>query len=164
MLALGCLPAVLELLPRLAWLADRRGQMLLRSIAVVVALIAVGYGAAHYGGSRRDQSDIQASNAIARAVGPHVIIAVPHAVWRQLGGDRQFRLHAYLYRDHYISVWQSAPDREQVAVHMRLRSPDPALRAAPKPITLADGFACYPLRVPLALPVPLTATRPSNRR
>jgi 4-amino-4-deoxy-L-arabinose transferase-like glycosyltransferase len=163
-LALGCLPAVLALLPRLVWLDDRRGRMLLRSIAAAVTLIAAGYGAARFGGCHRDRSDIEASDAIARAVGPQVIIAVPHEVWDRIGGDRQFRLHAYLYRDHYISVWQPEPDPEQVAIHMRLQPPDPALRPATEPITLPDGFACYPLRVPPGPPVPQIATRPGHRR
>ncbi len=109
-LALWCLPGVSALLPRLAaWLGGARSQVLLGCGMASAMAVALVYAVGHYGIPFRDQEIIQMSNQVARVVGPHATVAVMPESWDRLEDHEQLNLHAYLYRDHFISLWAEQP-------------------------------------------------------
>jgi 4-amino-4-deoxy-L-arabinose transferase-like glycosyltransferase len=142
-LALWCLPALTALLPRLAWLGAARPQALLRCGMASAMAVALVYAVGHYGLPFRDQQIIQMSDQVAQAAGPHATVAVTPESWNRLADYEQFNLHAYLYRDHYISLWVEQPST--VPVHLRLTPPDAHMTVSYEQIVTDNGFECHPL-------------------
>ncbi|HEV3138148.1 MAG TPA: glycosyltransferase family 39 protein, partial [Pirellulales bacterium] len=144
-LALWCLPAMLDLLPSLTWLARSRPQMLLRSIAGAVvgctALIAV----LGYGKCCRDQTVIEAVDRVAQYVGPDTVVQAPLGSWESLGIDNHLGLHAYLQRFHRISLFVDGPPPARPYAHFRLSPPDARLVRSRQKIVTDLGFDCRPL-------------------
>jgi 4-amino-4-deoxy-L-arabinose transferase-like glycosyltransferase len=142
-LALWCLRDVQVVVARLAWLAETRPQTWLRrGIGVAIVLIlAISVG--QYGRPYRDREIMRVSNQVAHAAGARAIVAVMPRSWDRLADHEQLRLHAYLYRDHSISLWCVQP--ESVPAHLRLTPPDAAMSVSYEQIVTDSGLECYPL-------------------
>lgn len=98
-LAAWCLPAAMALADR--WAAAASIELVARRLRLAVSaalLLTVGLSPVWFGRTQRDAQLIRDVQGIGRIVGDHHTIVLPTSM------ERQWSLHAYLYRWHYISL------------------------------------------------------------
>ncbi len=143
-MAMGLRPGLLALLNWAKLWAKPRWLAGLRIATAAAMLVTVGYSVRDYGEVYRDADIIRRSDQIASCVGHHGIAVIEPDSWARVPSYDQLRLHAYLFRDHCVSLWSEQPDAAILPEHQRLRMPDMVIAVAYEPFSI-DGIQGYSL-------------------
>ncbi|HEX3728039.1 MAG TPA: glycosyltransferase family 39 protein [Pirellulales bacterium] len=135
--ALVCLPAVLDLLPRIAELRPLARRGLLAAI-VVAAAFPMFQCVENYGRAMRDQGLVAAADQLGAACSPGAIME-PSGSWHALETSDQLKLHVYLYRYYFVSLFIDEPHPAFNLECHRLARPEQGLVVSSRQVVTTDG-------------------------